>query len=706
MAMPMRPSRAIPSLHPSRVFPAVEFRCAKSRSTASSSRFKQPSVCASGQAVAVPSKRPVARSWTPGIQALPEPPKKADLREVIPYLGRLALTDSALYWRLGLAAAFMVLSKAAGLATPYFLKQAVEALGPMTAPAVKASVGACLLAGLCRIISGVAKECQNPLFSPVAQSAGRKVASNTFAHVLDLDIQFHLDRRSGVLSRILERGTRSVQMLFRIVGFTFLPTVVELAFVAGLLGRIFSPVVGLVVVGTFLGYVSWTLFMTGRITEVRKVANEYDNLTTGKAIDALQNFETVTLFNNQQLEVAQYDEYLQGYQSASIATERVAATLNAGQSVVLSLGVTVALVISLVVTTPGKVTPGDLVMIQGLLTQLWYPLQFLGWFYRELKQSLVDMEEFLKIWQTKTTLPDGHLELPNPSTNGVPEAVALNGNGSGSNGVINGNGAGTNVAKVPLRGSGCAVEFKNIKFGYKEERQVLKGVSLKVPPGQSVALVGGSGSGKSTILKVLARLYDVSEGEVLVDGINVRDLKHESLRNAIGVIPQDTILFNASIRDNILYGCPDATEEEMLSAAKMAQLHDAIMRMPNGYDTIVGERGLRLSGGEKQRVAIARTFVRNPRLLICDEATSALDTATEREIMSSLNLLAEGRTTFFVAHRLSTVVDCDLIVVLAEGKIIEMGSHEELLGLGQTYYDMWKSQAAGKDLYQQCIAIL
>ncbi|CAD7699830.1 unnamed protein product [Ostreobium quekettii] len=660
-------------------------------------------LCAHAPAVAVPpaGKRGSVAPAT-GVQALPEPPKTAGLLDVIPYLGRLALTDPALYWRVGLAMTCLVLSKTAGLVSPFFLKQAVEVLGPMTPAAAKAAALACLLAGLCRVVSGIAKELVGPLFTPVAQAAQRKVASNTFAHVLDLDVQFHLDRRSGTLSRILDRGSRSVQMLFRIVGFTFVPTVIELVLVSGLLGKTFSPVVTFVVIGTFAGYVGWTLYMTQAITQSRKVANEYDNLTTGKAIDALQNFEMVTLFNNQDMEVAQYDEYLRGYQNASIDIEKAAATLNAGQSVVLSMGVTVALVATLMLSGTKQVTPGDLVLIQGLLLQLWYPLQFLGWFYRELKQCLVDMDEFLKIWQTKTMLPEGTLNLPGSIAVEVPTVGAYNGNGA------SGNGAGHETG-VLVNGNKAlpppAIEFNNVTFGYSGERKVLQGFNLKVKPGQSVALVGGSGSGKSTVLRLLARLYDPTEGNVTIDGIDVRDLRHESLRGAIGVVPQDTVLFNASVMDNIRYGRPGASDEEVIAASKMAQLHHSILRMPEAYDTMVGERGLKLSGGEKQRVAIARTFVRAPRLLICDEATSALDTNTEQEIMSSLSRLAEGRTSFFVAHRLSTIVDCDVICVMADGRIIEQGSHEELMGLGRTYRDMWMGQAAGKDLYDKCIPV-
>ncbi|KAL3155600.1 hypothetical protein ABBQ38_010855 [Trebouxia sp. C0009 RCD-2024] len=629
---------------------------------------------------------------------LPPPPKSTSLLHVLPYLTKLAVSDAQLYWRLGLAFTLMIASKAAGLMAPLYFKKAVDALATQTHVAAQAAVMALLWSGGCRIVNGLAKELQHPIFTPVAQAAGRRVAYHTFSHVLDLDTGFHLERRTGALSRILERGTRSVGMMFRAVVFTFMPTAIELVLVCTLLARRFRPAVALAVLATFVVYVWWTTVMTKAATEVRKEVNELDNLTTGKAVDVLLNYETVKLFNNEQLEVDQYDAYLLGFQRASVATERVSATLNAGQSVVLTVGLTAVLTLAASGGTGVGVTAGDLVMAQGLLLQLWGPLQFLGWFYREVRQSLVDMEAFFSILQTVPKLPDGKLTLdgPSPSSTGgrseaaTPAAATPEWHeGERGRGQVN-----APVGAVGTSGCGVKLELKDVHFGYTGEREVVAGVSLTVEPGQSVALVGPSGSGKSTILKLLMRLYDVTSGSINLDGIDARELQQASLRAAVAVVPQDTVLFNDTLLSNIAYGKPSASREEIVQAAEMARLTEAIGRFPDGFDTMVGERGLKLSGGEKQRVAIARAFLRAPRLLICDEATSALDTATEQGIMGSLDELATGRTSVFVAHRLSTVQRCDKIIVLSNGMVAEQGTHEELMAARRIYYDMWEVQKA------------
>ncbi|GMH35638.1 hypothetical protein BSKO_03506 [Bryopsis sp. KO-2023] len=676
-------SNGTPSKHTPAVFPlsnparcrhALPYQTLPRRLTGglrSREQKRIPTVCSSVGVLSPPSSNEGFGSSDrkPKVIPLPDPPSKATLGKILPYLTKVALTERKLYWRLAGALLCMVVSKVSGLVAPVLLKDAVDALA---ASNVRLAVGAVLLAGSYRLLSGVAKEVQYPIFTPISQAAARRVASSTFAHVLDLDIQFHLDRQSGSLSRILERGTRSIQMMFRVVVFTFVPTLLELVFVAGYLTHQFSGFMALTVTATFVAYVAWTLYMTPIAVRVRKEANTFDNLTMGKAVDVLQNFETVTLFNNKDLEVSQYDEYLRGHQIASVETEKVMAATNAGQHIVLSVGLTAALVLSLTCTGGHDITAGGLIMVQGILLQLWLPLQFLGWFYRELRQALIDMEDFLNILQTKTTLPDGDLVLPHQSE--------TNGNGSSSTAI-----------------AGVEVNLRNVFFGYTNERPVLQGVSLHIDAGQSVAIVGSSGSGKSTILKLLARLFDVTNGVIQCDGIDIRDLQQTSLRSVIGVVPQDTVLFNETIMENIRYGCPGSSDEQVIEAARMAQLHTAIGRMPTGYQTVVGERGLKLSGGEKQRVAIARTFLRAPRLLLCDEATSALDTATEQEIMSSLNRLARGRTSVFVAHRLSTIQNCDKIVVMSGGKVVEQGTHEELMALERMYYDMWMAQADRKD---------
>lgn len=734
------------------------------------------------------------------------------------------MAEKQLGWRLALALMLIMISKAAGLVCPFFLKHAVDALSSGLPTATSLAAQAILMYGAIGALQHLAKECQYPIFSPLSQAVSRRVAYHTFAHVLDLDVKFHLDRRTGRLSRILERGTRSIQTLYRAVIFTFLPTAVELFCVIGLLATHFSVAIAAAVAATFVAYVVWTVFITQRAAEVRKEVNNLDNLTTSKAVDALLNFETVALFNNQRLEVKQYDTYLTGYQRAMVQTERLAAALNAGQHLVLSCGLCCALMMA--VTSPAA-APGDIIVLQGLLLQLWAPLQFLGWFYRELRQSLVDMEEFFTILRTRSNLKDGTRELPDlpppsavhrpegvePATAAWPQAVkqdselhsgadstltqleveaavrsggitSSSGNGvghdtvstgsryrtgainsgssisgtsdssvdghsaavgsvngmngrSGANGVAGAKGQEPGLTVLDLgllmevppapglslgrmeglqaeadlwrwrwqaggqaevasstAGRGLQIEMRGVGFGYHPERQVLSGLDLTIAPGHSVAVVGPSGSGKSTILKLLARLYDTVEGQVLINGVDVRELKLQSLRNAIAVVPQDTVLFNDSVLQNVRYGRPSASDEEVVAAVHAARLHEAIMTMPEAYETVVGERGLKLSGGEKQRVAIARAFLRSPRLLVCDEATSALDTATEAGIMASLTELAAGRTSVFVAHRLSTVRGCDKIVVLNRGRVVEQGTHEQLMAFGGMYREMWDLQAA------------
>lgn len=643
------------------------------------------------------------RSWRPSLQPLPPPPSTANLTEVLPYLAQLALSEKQLYWRLGLAMICIVGSKAAALVGPWTFKLAIDALSASVA-SVPLALTNLALYGLASVVQNLLKEVQGPIFTPVSQAVARRVAYHTFSHVLNLDISFHLERRTGRLSRILERGTRAVQMLYRALIFTLLPTFVNFLFVCSLLGSAFSPAVALCVGATFVAYVAWSVALTQAAVEVRKRVNQLDNQTSSKAIDALLNYETVALFNNQKLEIRQYDRFLKDYQTASIKTEQLSATLNAGQAVILAVGLTAILMAAILGGGGGGggaaaaagtlVTAGDLVMIQGLLLQLWAPLQFLGWFYRELRQSLIDMEEFFQILQTRSNLKDGTRDIPtlgDPSqkNNGVG---GVHHNGVDSNGHIDAPSSTSSPTPAYSGQEGLAVNLQDVKFGYTAEREVLKGASLRVNPGESVAVVGPSGSGKSTILKLVTRLYDVREGQVLINGVDVRDVKQDKLRAAVAVVPQDTVLFNDTILENIRYGFPEATDDQVIEAAKAARLHQAVMRMPKKYETEVGERGLKLSGGEKQRVAIARAFLRSPRLLICDEATSALDSGTERAIMASLNDLAKGRSCIYVAHRLSTIKNCDRIVVLSEGHVAEEGRHDELMALGGIYREIWDMQ--------------
>ena len=606
---------------------------------------------------------------------IPPPPRTSDLRDVLPYLFAVSLSRRGTAWRLCAALTFLVIQKSFGLAVPVLFKVAVDhctaaaaTTGMAATEAAKAAAAALVVSGCLKAISGVATELRTVMFTPVAQASGRRVALEVFDHVLRLDLSFHLERRTGALQRIIDRGTRSVSMVFRAVVFTFLPTAMELALVCGLLWHAFSWHFVVIVLTTFVAYVWWTMHMTGVSAEKRKLANHMDGLSTGKAVDALLNYETVTFFGNVELESQQYDKLLRGYHEAALGSERASSLLNAGQAVILACGMTT--ILSCAALGLWKVDPagglasrvGDLVMANGLLLQLWAPLQFLGFFYRELRQSLVDMEAMFDIMATETKIPDGKIALP-------------------------------------AHAGGAELELDDVTFRYGNGRDVLKGVSLKLKPGESVGIVGPSGSGKSTLLRLILRVYDVSSGKISIDGYDVRDLKIDSLRDSVAVVPQDTVLFNDTLDHNIRYGRPTANDDEVAMAATRARLNKTIEQMPKGRETMVGERGVKLSGGEKQRVAIARAFLREPRMLVADEATSALDTATEQGILESLEDVARGRTAVFVAHRLSTVRSCDRIIVMEQGKIVEEGTHAELLDgtsrgtkIGM-YAAMWKAQA-------------
>ena len=618
------------------------------------------------------------------------PPASARLTDVLPYLYRISVAQADTAVRLAFAVCFMLIQKSTGLAVPILFKVAVDrlteaAIAGAAAQAVTASLEAAALAlvmsGAFKAVSGIATELRSVAFTPVAQAAGRRVALQVFNHVLNLDLSFHLDRRTGALQRIIDRGTRSITMVFRAVVFTFLPTAVELLLVCGLLWRAFSWHVVAVVLATFVLYVGWTVKMTGVSAELRKIANTMDGVTTGKAVDALLNYETVSVFGNVKLESRQYDELLRSYHEAALGSERASSALNAGQAVILAAGMTAVLAsaalglgrggVEAVGPLAGRV--GDLVMANGLLLQLWAPLQFLGFFYRELRQSLVDMEAMFDVMSTRSKIPDGTQTLPH-------------------------------------REGGAAVSLKNVSFGYSDDRPVVKNVSLDIKEGQSVGIVGPSGSGKSTLLRLLLRAYDVTDGSVAVDGVDVREITLDSLRANLAIVPQDTVLFNDSLLHNLRYGRAEASTEEVMKAATDARLERTLAAMPAGLDTMVGERGVKLSGGEKQRVAIARAFLRSPRLLLADEATSALDTATEVGILQSLEEVAAGRTAVFVAHRLSTVRSCDVIVVMEAGEIVEQGSHVELMegrGVGKKsgmYASMWASQQAEIDIEEEKLA--
>ena len=545
---------------------------------------------------------------------------------------------------------------------------------------------AIVTSGAFKAISGVATG-WSVAFTPVADG-GPQVALQVFNHVLNLDLSFH--ERAPPL-QVIDRGTG--RPMFRAVVFTFAPTALELTLVCALLWKAFSWHVVAIVLATFVAYVAWTVRMTGYSADLRKIANAMDGETTGKAVDALLNYETVSVFGNVRMESKQYDGLLRAYHEAALGSERASSALNAGQAVILACGMTAVLVTAalgvgrggLAAVGPVAERVGDLVMANGLLLQLWAPLQFLGFFYRELRQSLVDMEAMFEVMSTVSAVKDGDRELPTSAGN-LGKISAADATSAGSS--------------PEVHVQGARVSLRDVRFGYDASREVLKGVTLDIEPGQSVGIVGPSGSGKSTLLRLLLRAYDATEGSVSIDGVDVRDAKLASLRAATAIVPQDTVLFNDTLRHNLRYGRVGATEAEVLEAASAARLDQTLELMPEGLDTMVGERGVKLSGGEKQRVAIARAFLRAPRLLLADEATSALDTATEIGILQSLQEVAQGRTAVFVAHRLSTVRSCDRVVVMENGEIVEQGTHEELMmGRGSgvksgVYAAMWASQQA------------
>ncbi|XP_024389838.1 ABC transporter B family member 23, mitochondrial [Physcomitrium patens] len=586
---------------------------------------------------------------------LPAIPSEATLSKIMPYLWRLASSDTTLRWRLGAALILLVASKAAGLAGPILLKQAMDELSQAPLRRATPALVALVCAALSKAVSSSLNEIRYIIFAPLGQITGRRVGIQLLNHILRLDMTFHLERKTGALTRILDRAQRSVVNIFRAVVFTFIPTFVELILVCGLLATKVSGMVAGIVALTFAAYVTWTVHITTRAAESRKEVNKLENLATGKAVDALLNYETVVQFNNQNLEVDQYNKLLQGYQNASLEAERLSAALNAGQAIILSLGIAAVMGLAGWNVTRGITTVGDLVLANGLILQLSGPLQFLGFLYRDLRQSQVDLESLFNILSTESLIKDGTVELEYKST-------------------------------------GAKVRAQNLRFSYTSSREVLLGVNLKADPGESIALVGASGSGKSTIVKLLLRLYDPDSGSLFLDDHDLKSLTQDSLRSAVAIVPQDTVLFNDTIMHNIAYGRPNATQEQVIQAAKQARLHDAVLRMPDGYSTMVGERGLKLSGGEKQRVAIARAFLKAPRLLICDEATSALDSGTEAAILKSLKELAAGRTCVFVAHRLSTIMHCDRILVMDAGVVVEEGTHQELLAKRGRYAHMWTLQ--------------
>ena len=581
------------------------------------------------------------------------------IRRALPYLW--PSDNKAVRTRVVLAVAVLVVAKLVAVGTPFFYKAAVDALaGDGNSAAWMLALGAISLTviyGLARLMTVGFNQLRDVIFAPVGQRALRQVAFETFEHMHRLSMRYHITRRTGGLSRIIERGVKGVDFLLRFLLFSIGPLILELLMVVVVLWIAFDFWYLAVVVAVVAAYVLFTFRVTEWRVKLRKEMNDQDTDANQKAIDSLLNFETVKYFGAEGREAARYDRAMQKYEGAALKTAYSLAFLNFGQSFLITGGLVAVMVMAAVGVENGSLTVGDFVMVNAYMIQITMPLNFLGSVYRDIRQALVDMGEMFDLLEQPAEITD------------KPGA--------------------TDIAV-----SGGKIELDNVVFGYDAERPILKGVSVSVEPGQKVAIVGPSGSGKSTIGRLLFRFYDVNGGSIRIDGQDLRDVTQDSLHAQIGVVPQDTVLFNDTIRYNIAYGRDGATQDQIEEAARAAQIHDFILSLPDGYDTTVGERGLKLSGGEKQRVGIARTLLKNPPILLLDEATSALDTETERGIQSALDRAGEGRTVLMIAHRLSTIADADLIVVLEAGEIVESGTHSELLAKSGRYAGLWARQEA------------
>ena len=581
------------------------------------------------------------------------------IKRVIPYLWPDG--EAWVKRRVLIAMAALLLSKLIAVYTPIIYRDAVNALSEEgVSDLLLGAVGLTVAYGMARIFTSGFQQLRDGVFAAVAQRALRKLALETFTHIHRLSMRYHITRKTGGLSRIIERGVKGVDFLLRFLLFSVGPLVLELLLVAGIFFFLFDVWYLAVVVGTIALYVWFTFTVTEWRVKLRREMNDRDTDANQKAIDSLLNFETVKYFGAERREGQRYDAAMEGYEAAAIKTASSLAFLNFGQALLITMGLIAVMVMAALGVQNGDLTVGDFVMVNAYMIQITLPLNFLGTVYREIRQSLVDMGEMFDLLGQPAEIED------------KPGATQI----KVSNGIV---------------------VLENVHFGYDAARPILKGVSLKVGAGETVAIVGPSGSGKSTIGRLLFRFYDVSEGRLSIDGQDVRDVTQESLHGVIGVVPQDTVLFNDTIRYNIAYGRDGASEDEIVAAAKAAQIHDFIAALPNGYDTAVGERGLKLSGGEKQRVGIARTLLKDPPVLLLDEATSALDTETEREIQSALRKAAEGRTVITIAHRLSTISDADLIVVLEDGEVAEQGTHDALLKRKGRYASLWARQSSEDD---------
>ena len=592
-----------------------------------------------------------------------DPNSKSDghwttLRELSPYLWREGRGD--LKARVVAALVLLVAAKLTNVYVPIILKMAVDRLGSGADALVVAPIGLLIAYGLARVGALGFGELRDSLFARVAQNAIREVALKTFRHLHALSLRFHLERQTGGLTRAIDRGVKGIEFLLFFVVFNVLPTLVEVGLVAGILWYMLDFRFAAITLVVIVAFVIFTFKVTAWRIGIRRQMNEADNTANTRAVDSLLNYETVKYFGNEEHEARRLDKGLSSYEEAAVKSRYSLSMLNAGQSVIIAFGITLMMILAAQGVAAGTMTVGDFVMVNAYLLQLAMPLNFLGTVYREIKQSLVDLELLFKLTHEDAEIRDKP---------GAPD----------------------------LKVEGGEVRFESVDFDYDPRRKVLRDVSFTVPPGNRVAIVGPSGAGKSTISRLLFRFYDVNAGSIKIDGQDIREVNQQSLRAAIAIVPQDTVLFNDTLYYNISYGRPSASREEIEAAAKLARIDEFIRQLPDGYETTVGERGLKLSGGEKQRVAIARAILKQPAIFLFDEATSSLDTATEREIQQSLSEVSQDRTTLVIAHRLSTIVDADEIIVLQQGQIAERGNHQDLLERDGVYAQMWARQQAGEE---------
>nr|WP_319564969.1 ABC transporter ATP-binding protein/permease [uncultured Rhodoferax sp.] len=592
----------------------------------------------------------------------------ATLQRLFPYLWQYK-------WRVIAALAFMVGAKLANVGVPLLLKELVDTMNPKAGVGAEAllivPLGLLVAYGLLRLSTTLFAELRELIFAKATEGASRSISLQVFRHLHALSLRFHLERQTGGMTRDIERGTRAVHSLISYSLYSIFPTLIEVTLVLGVLAVKFDAWFAWITIAALILYILFTIVVTEWRTQFRKQMNDLDSTAHSRAIDSLLNYETVKYFNNEEFEAKRYDDNLERYRKAALKSQTTLSLLNTGQQLIIAAGLVLMLWRATQGVVDGRMTLGDLVMVNAFMIQLYIPLGFLGVLYREIKQGLTDLEKMFTLMEREREIAD------------LPGALPL---------------ALVDQSAITLKANPghASVSFRNVQFAYDPARPILHDISFDIPAGKTVAVVGPSGSGKSTLARLLFRFYDVQSGQILIAGQDIKQVTQASVRQAIGIVPQDTVLFNDTVEYNIAYGKPGATREQVVEAAQSAHIHNFITATPKGYDTMVGERGLKLSGGEKQRVAIARTLLKNPPILIFDEATSALDSANERAIQAELQSVAQNKTTLVIAHRLSTVVDAHEILVMEAGHILERGSHAELLAANGRYAQMWALQQSSE----------